>query len=111
MDHDWKIFAQTELQVFQIYLQGTGVLGGVDGGVGLVRFLALSWVGTPGLANHPLGERPPDRALCLLLHQRTESQRCGENVGLRAWVADVPEQKHIHKSSSHQHKRELHNGH
>ncbi|TNN55645.1 hypothetical protein EYF80_034161 [Liparis tanakae] len=51
-----------------------GVLGGVYGGVGLVRFLALAWVGAPRLVHHALGERSPYRALSLLLHQGAETQ-------------------------------------
>lgn len=63
------------------------------GGMGLIRFLALSRVGTPGLVHHPLGERPPDWALCLLLHQGAQSQVCWENVRLCTGVTDIPEQE------------------
>lgn len=86
-------FAHTKLQFVQTYLQCTAVLGGVYGGVGLVRFLALPWVGTSRLLEHPLGKCPPDRAWCLLLHQGAESQVLGENVCLCTGVADIPEQK------------------
>lgn len=75
----------------QSYLQLVAILGGVYRGVGLVRFLAPPWVGTAGLLEHPLGERPPALALCLLLHQGGQGQVCWENVCLRTGVADKPE--------------------
>lgn len=79
-------------------------LGGVNGGVGLVRVLALARVGTPRLVKYPLGERPPDLTVCLLLHQGAEIQGCGENVRFCTGVADKPEKKQTHshnKSSWH----------
>lgn len=76
--------------MLQTHLQCSAVLRRMYGGVGLVRLLALSWVGTPRLVEHPLGECPPDWTLCLLLHQRAEGQVWGKNVCLCAGVADVP---------------------
>lgn len=75
---------------FKTHLQRAGVLGGVYGGVGLVRLLALPRVGAPGLVQDPLGERAPGWTLCLLLHQRAEGQVLREDVCLRAGVTDVP---------------------
>lgn len=59
----------------------------------MIRLLALSWVWTPRLFEHPLSEGPPDWTLCLLLHQGAQGQVLGEDVGLCAGVADVPEEK------------------
>lgn len=73
------------------HLQCSRVLGGVNGGVGLVRLLALPWVGTPGLVQDPLGECAPGWTLCLLLHQGAEGQVLREDVCLRSGVTDVPE--------------------
>lgn len=75
------------------YLQCVSELGGMYGRVGLVRVLALSWVGSPRLVKHSLGECPPHRAVSLLLHQWGKSQVCWKNVGLCAGIADEPEQK------------------
>lgn len=94
-------FTQIELWFLQTYLQCIAVLGGVYGGVGLVRFLALPWVGTPGLVEHTLGECPPGRALCLLLHQGAERQVWGKNVCLCTGVADIPEQKKNKQKNPH----------
>lgn len=77
-------------------LQIVGELGGVYGGVGLVRLLALSGVGTPRLVQHSLGKRPPDGARNLLLHQGAEGQGCGKNVCLCSRVADKPARKQAH---------------
>lgn len=79
--------------ITESYLQRVSGLGGVYGRVGLVRVLALSWVGAPWLVKHPLGKRPPDRALRLLLYQRGKSQVWWKNVGLCAGIADEAEQR------------------
>lgn len=76
----------------------------------MVRFLALPWVGALRLVEHPLGERTPDRALCLLLHQGAESQVCRKNVCLCTGVADIPEQEkntHTHTVTSNLHRDKL----
>lgn len=64
---------------------------GVYGGMGLVRFLALPWVGASRLLQYPLGKCSPDRALSLLLHQACKAQVFGENVGLCTRVTDEAE--------------------
>ena len=74
-----------------VYLQVATVFGRVDGGMGLVRLLALPGVGAPGLLQDPLGEGPPRGALRLVLHQGLQGQVFGEDVGLCAGVADEPE--------------------
>lgn len=63
----------------------------MDGGVGLVRLLALPRVGTPRLVQDPLGKCAPGWTLCLLLHQGAKGQVLWEDICLCSGVTDVPE--------------------
>lgn len=95
---------KTEFLFLWTYLQCVGELGGVYGGMGFVRVLALSRVGTPGLFEHSLSECPPVLTMRLQLHQGGQSQACREAVRLCTGVTDKPERKQTHshnKSSWH----------
>lgn len=69
------------------YLQAVGVFGGVNGGMGLIRFVPISWSGSSPVEN-ALCKCPPLMVLSLLLNQGSQVEVLWEYIGLSAGIAD-----------------------
>lgn len=72
------------------HLKAACVLGGVNGGMGLIGFVSVSWIG-PTPVQDALCKSPPLIILRLLLHQGGQVEVFWENVGLSTGIADKPD--------------------
>lgn len=69
------------------HLQAVGVFGGVNGGMGLIRFVSVAWSGSAPVQN-ALCKCPPLMILSLMLNQRSQVEVLWEHIGLSAGIAD-----------------------